>query len=175
MTDDENFKKKIKKNADLINRCITVISENESKEIESEMQKSETILRRESQAPFLHNSDDEKKDANVATPKSPSLHYSNATHSQLSNVDKIAFMLNANQKPKLKTVKKPKGFVAEQKERIVTSNSNPQKAANNKTKKNTKAKVIASGAEAALNKVTTTNKKNAKSKRMKKTRKKIAV
>eukprot|EP01083_Nonionella_stella_P122739 369418_1 len=130
-------------------------------------------FRRESQAPFLQDEKRADDDTKNNKPTTPSLHYTKATHTNISNVDKLAFMLNANQMPKLKSVKvKPwQNEMKEQKQNMPTKTANISNRKSPKKKIiNTKAKIVSSGAEAELNKITITNTKNAKSKRRKKTR-----
>merc|ERR1712154_89562 len=176
--DDPNFSKKIKKLSEKIEKCIKIIQVNRVKDTkEQELQiRVDMNLRRVSQAPFA----DEQE---LKKPQSPILQYTQPKKpGNVSNVDKLAaIMLDSSRRrsklaamPPLKEDEKKDD---DQKQKTVPFSSEPQrKQSNTKSVKQTKAKIVSSGIDAKLNKVTTTtNKNNAKSKRKKKTRKKLAV
>ena len=208
--DDPNFKSKIKKNRDKIEQCIKIIQQNRLNEILEQQQQQQQLDQQQqlqqpgappplqsqqSQVPFLDDNsdndsgDDDNDDIKQQTEqqegktnaKSPGMKYSQATH-KFSNVDRLAFMLNTSNMPKLKSIKKPRNYNNNNnndEEKVPAPPSPPGINNNNITSskpvKQTKAKIVSSGVEAELNKPTNTNIKNAKSKRKKKTRKKLDI
>eukprot|EP00484_Ammonia_sp_Unknown_P026666 CAMPEP_0197035866 /NCGR_PEP_ID=MMETSP1384-20130603/13536_1 /TAXON_ID=29189 /ORGANISM="Ammonia sp." /LENGTH=926 /DNA_ID=CAMNT_0042465969 /DNA_START=26 /DNA_END=2806 /DNA_ORIENTATION=- len=210
--DDPNFKSKIKKNREKIEKCITIIQHNreldqqqqlEQKENDSAMPGVPTMSPRlqHSESNALRDSDDDTENEQKTTggegaggsaPKSPPHRYA-APGKHVANVDRLAFMLKGSAMPKLKSIgPKPgtgTGGGGESKENAEktpppplppgSSGAAPTGSAGPSMKsapaKPTKAKLVSSGLDAELTKTTNTNVDNAKSKRKKRTRKKLDV
>lgn len=205
--DDPNFKSKVKKNREKIEKVIKIIQQNRMNEMkeQEDLENDESglgldskpisvrpgLLNHTSTVGYINNSSDddldEKEGAGATNegegiPKSPGMSYAKATH-KLSNVDRLAVMINASNMPKLKSIKeKPKAPIRtnDDEEKVPAPPPPPGAINNNKViskpvVKETKTEIVSSGVDAELTKTTTTNTNNAKSKRKKRTRKKLDI
>ncbi len=158
--DDPSFRSKVKKHSAKIRRCIEVIHRNRAEaervvlEIEVEAE-AESVDQKED-----HKEDDDHKEEDEDRAQSPAATYTVA-HTALSNVDKLAAMMSAS------NAKFPKIRKAKPIEDVPLSAKQKSKAP---------AKVVKSGMDALIDKGSADAKaQNAKSRRKKRTRKRIAV